>query len=144
MNIANLVVTKGLVVAQNTTTPQLIQVTASTTDIQSGIVDLKWQNVSNDGNLAGIFATANVVYGGAFEWLSSWTPIAHLIQGRIEALENLALQGKASRFSRNMAYNLFAANCTYKFLPVFPVSQQFSAYKTHLMPKSPESFSVPS
>ncbi|KAH6722851.1 putative polyketide synthase [Leptodontidium sp. MPI-SDFR-AT-0119] len=110
MNIANLVVTKGLVVAQNTTTPQLIQVTASTTDIQSGIVDLKWQNVSNDGNLAGIFATANVVYGGAFEWLSSWTPIAHLIQGRIEALENLALQGKASRFSRNMAYNLFAAN----------------------------------
>lgn len=110
MNIANLVVTKGLVVAQNNKTPQLIRVTAATTDIHSGVVDLTWQTVDNDGNVNDPFATVNILYGDASEWLSSWTSIAHLIHGRAEALERLAAEGKANRFSRNMAYTLFASN----------------------------------
>ena len=110
MNIANLVVTKGLIAQNNNKTPQLIQVTAATADIRSGVVDLTWKNVDNDGNVHEPFATANVFYGDASEWLSSWTSIAHLIHGRIEALERLAAEGKANRFSRNMAYTLFASN----------------------------------
>ena len=90
--------------------PQLIQVTAATTDIHSGVVHLTWQNVDSEDNVHEPFATANVFYGDASEWLSSWTSIAHFIHGRIEALERLAVEGKANRFSRNMAYTLFASN----------------------------------
>jgi len=110
INIANLVVTKGLVAQSNNKTPQLIRVTAATADVHSGVVDLTWQNVDNDGNVHEPFATANIFYGDASEWLSSWISIAHLIQGRVEALERLAAEGKANRFSRNMAYTLFASN----------------------------------
>lgn len=110
MNIANLVVTKGLIAQNNNKTPQLIRVTAATADVHSGVIDLTWQNVDDDDNVHEPFATANVVYGDASEWLSSWTSIAHLIHGRIEALERLAAEGKANRFSRNMAYTLFASN----------------------------------
>ena len=110
MNVANLVVSKGLIAQNNHETPQLIRVTVTTTDVHSGIADLTWQNVDNDGNVHEPFATANVFYGDASEWLSSWTSIAHLVHGRIEALEHLATEGKANRFSRNMAYTLFASN----------------------------------
>ncbi|KAL9094354.1 MAG: hypothetical protein Q9165_003495 [Trypethelium subeluteriae] len=110
MNIANLAVTKGLVAQSNTKIPQLIQVTAATTDANSNGVDLTWQNVDNDGNIHEPFATAKVFFGNAAEWLSSWSPIVHLIQSRVEALESLAAEGTANRFSRNMAYTLFASN----------------------------------
>ena len=110
MNIANLVVEKGLIAKTDTKTPQLIQVTAATSDIHSGVVELTWQNVDNDGNVFEPFATAKIFYGDKSEWLDSWTSITHLIQNRVEALEGLAVTGKASRFSRNMAYTLFASN----------------------------------
>ncbi|KAL5345167.1 Non-reducing polyketide synthase PKS8-1 [Pseudogymnoascus australis] len=110
MNFANLVVTKGLVAQTSNKTPQLFQVTAVTSDVRLGVVDLTWQNVDNDGYVHEPFATANILYGYASEWISSWAPFAHLIHGRIEALERLATEGKANRFSRNMAYTIFASN----------------------------------
>ncbi|KAF2272823.1 putative polyketide synthase [Westerdykella ornata] len=110
MNVANLVVTKGLVAQSSNKTPQLIRVTAATDDINSRTVDLTWQNVDTDGNVHEPFATAKLLYGDASEWLSSWAPIAHLVHSRVEALERLASEGKANRFSRNMAYTLFASN----------------------------------
>ncbi|KFZ02364.1 hypothetical protein V500_00253 [Pseudogymnoascus sp. VKM F-4518 (FW-2643)] len=110
VNFANLVVTKGLVAQTSNKTPQWFRVTAVTADVRSGVVDLTWQNVDNDGNAQEPFATANILYGDAPEWMSSWAPFAHLIHGRIEALERLAAEGKANRFSRNMAYTLFASN----------------------------------
>nr|QZS37281.1 non-reducing polyketide synthase [Talaromyces sp.] len=110
MNIINLHVTKGLVAQSDTQTPQLIRVTATTVNIDSGIVDLTWQNVDNDGSASEPFATARIIYGEASEWLSSWIPMAHLVQGRIEALEHMAAAGQANRLSRNMAYTLFASN----------------------------------
>jgi hypothetical protein len=45
MNVVNLEVLKGLVAQKNTKTSQLIQVSATTADMHSGIVDLKWHNV---------------------------------------------------------------------------------------------------
>lgn len=110
MNMADLVVTKGLVAQTNTKTPQLFRVSASTADLDSGVVDLTWRLVDNDGNASEPFANASVRYGAASEWLTSWAPLAHLVLGRIEALEQLAARGQASRFSRNMAYTLFASN----------------------------------
>lgn len=53
MDIADLVVTKGLIARKGSTTrPQLIQAMAETSDIVSGVVDLTWQNVDADGTAA--------------------------------------------------------------------------------------------
>ncbi|EED18910.1 polyketide synthase, putative [Talaromyces stipitatus ATCC 10500] len=110
MNIINLHVTKGLVAQSNTKKPQLIRVTATTANIDLGIVDLTWQNVDNAGNARESFATAQIIFGNASEWLSSWVPMAHFVQGRIETLEHMAATGQASRLSHSMAYKLFASN----------------------------------
>ena len=110
IDIANLVVTKGLVAQKNTKIPQVIQISVTTTDIRSGVADITWQNVHSDGGVDECFATANLYYGNSAHWLRSWIPTTHLIQGRIEALEALAERGIANRFSRNMAYRLFANN----------------------------------
>ncbi|KIA75323.1 polyketide synthase [Aspergillus ustus] len=111
INIANLVVTKGLVAQSNTSTSQLFRVKASTPDIHTSPVSLTWQTVNNAGSHPETFATAELHYTPeASQWLSSWSPITHLLHSRIRVLEALVTQGKANRFSRNMAYTLFGAN----------------------------------
>ncbi|KAJ8125824.1 hypothetical protein O1611_g7816 [Lasiodiplodia mahajangana] len=110
MDVSNLEVVKGLVAQKNTKVPQMIQVTISTKDITSGIAHLTWQNVDSAGNPGEPFATADMYFGDKKEWLDSWVPQTHLIQGRIEALETLAAQGVANRLSHTMAYRLFANN----------------------------------
>ncbi|KAF2111953.1 putative polyketide synthase [Lophiotrema nucula] len=110
MNVSDLVVTKGLVANKNTETPQLIQVSATVEHIDSGIVSLEWYNVSSTGTVDEPFATARIYYEPTTSWLSSWTSMTHLVQGRIEALERLANEGIANRLSHNMAYGLFAKN----------------------------------
>ncbi|KAK3291290.1 putative polyketide synthase [Chaetomium fimeti] len=113
INISNLVVREGLVAQNNTNVPQLIQVSIATTDIESGVAQLEWHTVTNDGRSLvdeEPIVTAQVVYRHSADWLSSWSPLQHLIQGRIEALSRLADEGVANRFSHNMAYLLFAAN----------------------------------
>jgi monodictyphenone polyketide synthase len=110
MNVANVHVLKGLVAQKDTTTPQRIQVSVETKDISSGVANLQWFNVSSDGTIDEPFASANIYYDDAAQWLESWIPQAHLVKGRIEALERLAEEGTANRFSHNMAYLLFANN----------------------------------
>jgi iterative type I PKS product template protein len=110
INIADLEVSKGLVAQKNTEKPQLIQVSATVENIESGYAILEWHNVASNGEVSEPFATAVLYYGSATEWLASWIPVTHLIQGRIEALERLAEEGIANRLSHNMAYLLFASN----------------------------------
>lgn len=110
MNITDLVVTKGLVAQRNTKVPQYFRVTATTADINAAGADLMWQNVANDGTVSEPFATCRVAYGSGDTWLSSWSPLAHLVQGRIETLERLAAEGIANRFSHKMAYTLFSSS----------------------------------
>lgn len=110
MNVANLEVLKGLIANKNTKKPQLIQVSIATEDIYSRVADLQWYNVHSDGTVDEPFANANIYYEDAAEWLSTWSPIAHLIQSRIETLERMADDGTANKFSHNMAYSLFANN----------------------------------
>ena len=95
---------------KNTTTPQLIQVSISTEDILSGVASLEWHNVNPEGSLDDPFASAAIYYGNAAEWLQSWIPHTHLVQGRMETLERLADEGTANRLSHKMAYLLFANN----------------------------------
>ncbi|KAK4248222.1 hypothetical protein C7999DRAFT_31275 [Corynascus novoguineensis] len=110
MNIANLEVLKGLVAQKNTDSPQLIQVSATVDDISLGTAHLKWHNVSVQGEVDEPFASADLHFGVAADWLRSWVPMIHLIQGRIQELERLAESGIANRLSHNMAYLLFANN----------------------------------
>jgi iterative type I PKS product template protein len=110
MNITDLEVLKGLVAKKNPTIPQLIRVSAETANIYSDAVNLKWHNIGSDGTVEEPFASANIYYGDATEWLTSWVPINHLIQGRIQDLERQAEAGTANRFSHNYAYLLFANN----------------------------------
>ncbi|KAI4215145.1 MAG: hypothetical protein LQ351_002460 [Letrouitia transgressa] len=110
MNVSNLVVTKGLIAQKNTKKPQRIQVTALA-DLTESKVDLRWHNVNDDGSLdeeeTG-FANANIFYGDSEAWLTDWTRSEHLVRGRIEALDRMALEGTANKVNRNMAYRLFA------------------------------------
>jgi len=74
--------------------PQLIRVTAATADVHSGVVDLTWQNVDNDGNVRESFATRQHFFTAMhLNGSPLGFSIAHLIQGRIEALERLACRG---------------------------------------------------
>nr|AGI60157.1 type I polyketide synthase PKS5 [Dolichousnea longissima] len=108
MNVANLEVSKGLVAQKSPKTHQLIQVSAVTADIHSGTVNLKWHTVHSNGTVDDPFASANIYYGDPDEWLTSWVPSTHLVQGRIQTLEQLAEEGTANRISHSMAYRLFA------------------------------------
>ncbi|EME79056.1 uncharacterized protein MYCFIDRAFT_34361 [Pseudocercospora fijiensis CIRAD86] len=106
MNMTDLLVTKGLVAQNKTKYPQEFRVTAATPDITSGQIMMSWQNVDDNEP----FATATLILGDANDWLSSWESMSHLICSRIDSLERMAAEGKASRFTRNMAYTLFASN----------------------------------
>lgn len=108
VNVANLEVVRGLVAQNNTNMARLIQVSAETADMNPGLVHLACQNVDMNGTVHELFATANIIYGDAQQWLASWTPMTHLIEGRIEILERLAQNGIASRYSHSMAHTLSA------------------------------------
>ncbi|KAL4780401.1 hypothetical protein BJX76DRAFT_351026 [Aspergillus varians] len=108
MDVTNLEVLKGLVAQKKKDTAQLIQVSIETSDLQ--VASMKWARVQPNGAVEDPFASANVYYGDVTQWLNSWASIAHLVQGRIEALTQMADKGVANRFSNSMAYRLFAQN----------------------------------
>jgi acyl carrier protein len=74
--------------------------------VNSNTAALSWYNVNEDIT----FATANLYFDDPSQWLSSWVPFNHLIQGRIQDLERMAESGIANRFTNSMAYLLFGAN----------------------------------
>ncbi|RWA08250.1 hypothetical protein EKO27_g6849 [Xylaria grammica] len=96
--------------SQEVDKPQLIHVSITTSDINLNYARLEWFNVLPDGSLDEPFASATVSYEDTKEWLDSWIPSTHFVQGRIQDLERLAESGVANRFTRNMAYLLFATN----------------------------------
>ncbi|KAI1810485.1 ketoacyl-synt-domain-containing protein [Poronia punctata] len=104
MDVSDLQVHKGLVVQQNTQIPQLIRVSAEISAQEPGTARLHWYNVPSDE----AFATASIYYGSADSWLDRWSPITHLVQSRVESLEQLARDGLATRFYKDTAYWMFA------------------------------------
>lgn len=110
MDMRNLNVLKGLVSQKYIKTPQLFRVSAEISDIDSGVAHLKWFNFTPAGDVEDPFASAELYFGDAKAWIDSWTPMAHLIQSRIEALEQMSVRGEATRFSHSMAYRLFGNN----------------------------------
>ncbi|PVH97524.1 hypothetical protein DM02DRAFT_684837 [Periconia macrospinosa] len=100
--------TKGFVAqGKNTKLRPLLRVTAFTSDISSGVVDVAWQNVENEGNTHeprrpstesrpnGSRPGVQLLTFSKVAWRPSSIYVA---------------QGKASRFSHNTAYTIFANN----------------------------------
>lgn len=111
MNICDMEVLKGLVAKSKADASQLIQVTLTVSDLDTNTAELEWRTVHDNGvPNEDAMASSTLVYGDSKQWLDSWIPMTHLIQGRIEALERLAATGVANRFNRTMAYLLFANN----------------------------------
>lgn len=108
IEITGLEVLRGLVANNNRDTPQLLQVSVTTANIDFNTAALTWRTVATDGTVSDPFATATLFFGDAAKWLASWVPMTHLVRGRIQDLERLANMGVANRFSHNMAYQLFA------------------------------------
>ncbi|KAH6658474.1 hypothetical protein BKA67DRAFT_656663 [Truncatella angustata] len=111
MNVANLVVVKGLVAKKKHDTTQFLRVSIKTTDINTNHAELQWHNVQDNGMPEDEpFATADLYYEDAEEWLSSWSPIGHLVQSRVDTLKRMASDGTANQLSHKMAYALFKHN----------------------------------
>lgn len=103
---------KGLVSNNDTSKPQLIQVSLSTPHIDGNTAEMKWYNVDANGAVADDFFASATLYftADAATWLESWRPLQHLVQGRVAELERLAAEGVANRLSHAMAYRMFATN----------------------------------
>ncbi|EFX02748.1 polyketide synthase [Grosmannia clavigera kw1407] len=112
IDIANLQVVKGLVAYKDTSVPQVIQVSVVVDDVSTlSVARLAWHNVQADKTLEELpFATAELHFGSPAGWLQAWSPLTHLVQGRIDELTRLADLGVANRLSRNMANTLFAGS----------------------------------
>lgn len=78
-------------------------------DLDTCCMSLAWFNVSAETGerAAESFATAVVRFENPRDWVVEWDRLTHLVLGRIEALEQMAAEGKASRLSKSLAYTLF-------------------------------------
>lgn len=99
-------VLQGLIAQKFSKDEQLIELQA-VTDLAKSSTTLHWYRVQNGVRETDHFASAVVKYGNASNWLSSWQRLAHLVNGRIASLEQMATDGTASVLPRNMAYRLF-------------------------------------
>ncbi|EEQ30779.1 conidial yellow pigment biosynthesis polyketide synthase [Microsporum canis CBS 113480] len=78
-------------------------------DLSTNSMSLAWFNADGETGecAAESFATATVRFEDPVAWKKEWARLTHLVRGRIEALEQRAAEGKASRLSKPLAYALF-------------------------------------
>ncbi|KAJ5323477.1 Type I Iterative PKS [Penicillium atrosanguineum] len=107
MDVANMEVLHAQVAHTDKSRAQLLQVEAKL-DLDSKQMIIQWFNVSTDGERAAeAYASGTVYFSDPVEWCKEWDRVTHLVNSRIESLNQMALEGTANRLSRNMAYNLF-------------------------------------
>lgn len=101
-------VEQGLIARKDRSLPQWIQIRAIA-DLSIGSVRMSWHHVDDQGRRAeDSFVTAVAEYGNPENWLQEWCPMTHLVLSRINDLQRLADEGKATSLSRDMVYTLFA------------------------------------
>ncbi|KAL3475801.1 hypothetical protein BJX99DRAFT_270936 [Aspergillus californicus] len=109
MDVADLEVLHATVAspAKNITQPLFLD---AHLDLSARRMSLAWFNVdpSTGGKALQSYASGAVRLESNPEiWQTEWDRMAHLIVGRIEALERMALENKASQLSKALAYALF-------------------------------------
>jgi len=107
MNVTNMEVLHAQVAQKVTSSTQLLRVEANI-DLSAQAMTLHWYNASEDGTpSAESFASTTVYYEDPAGWQTEWDRVAHLVNGRIDVLSQMAANGTANKLSRNMAYTLF-------------------------------------
>ncbi|KAH1487245.1 hypothetical protein LV164_007856 [Aspergillus fumigatus] len=78
-------------------------------NLSTSSMSLAWFNASAETGecAAESFATCVVRFEDPAAWTREWDRLSHLVLGRIEALEQRAVEGKASKLSKPLAYALF-------------------------------------
>ncbi|GKZ51942.1 hypothetical protein AbraIFM66951_008390 [Aspergillus brasiliensis] len=111
MDLCDFEVQHAQVANTNSNTPQPLALEAHL-DLPTRHMSLAWYDVDATTNqrAAAPFATGSIKYpadatGAA--WTTEWSRITHLIQGRIEALQQMAAENQASTLSNPLAYALF-------------------------------------
>lgn len=108
MNFGDIEVLHAQVANKSVGKTQLLALKAHL-DVATCSMSLAWFNVNDETGepVTDSFASGTVRFEDACTWRTEWDRITHLVLGRIEALEDMAIQGKASRLSKGMAYTLF-------------------------------------
>lgn len=107
MNVTNMEVLHAQIAASDKNGSQLLMMEASI-DMAAKATTIYWYNVSVDGLRSDTsFASATVLYEDPSTWQTEWDRVEHFVNGRIEALSQMAADGTANKLSRNMTYNLF-------------------------------------
>lgn len=107
MDVSNLEVLHAQVAHSDKSRAQLLQIEAKL-DLGTKQMAIQWFNVSTEeGRTAEPYATATVLFADPASWRKEWDRLAHLVNGRIASLSQMAVDGTANRLSRGMAYTLF-------------------------------------
>lgn len=107
MSVNNMVILEGQVADPARGSKQLLQLEAAL-DATARTMPIQLYNVSDDGiRAAQPFGSCCVTFEDVASWREEWRRIQHLVLGQIRTLQTLALEGKANRLTRNMAYTLF-------------------------------------
>ncbi|MCJ1478063.1 hypothetical protein MMC13_006738 [Lambiella insularis] len=87
--------------------PQILKITAEA-DKSRGRIDLSFTTGSTE------HCKCVAEYGDKTAWLAEWSRAAHLVEGRMEALQKQAQENKAHVLLQGMAYKLFASFVDYE------------------------------
>jgi iterative type I PKS product template protein len=102
INVADFEYHEPVVKLINTSEPQPILVSAEA-DLEKMEVHVKWFNPAKEI----WYCHATVFYEDPSSWLSTWSRSTKLITSRIDALNDMAATGKASKLTTDLAYSLF-------------------------------------
>ena len=102
INVADFEYHEPVVKRINTSDPQPIQVAAEA-DLEKMQVHVKWFNPAKEI----WYCHATVFYEDPSSWLSTWARSAKLVTSRVDALNEMAAIGKASKLTTDLAYSLF-------------------------------------
>ena len=108
INVADFEYHEPVVKQRSTSNAQPILVTAEA-DLDKMEVHIKWFNPAKEL----WYCHATVFYEHPSSWLSTWSRSAKLVSSRVEALNDLAATGKASKLTANLAYHLFGKLVNY-------------------------------
>lgn len=102
INVADFEYHEPVVKQQNTSDAQPI-IVAAEADLDKMEVHVKWFNPAKEL----WYCHATIFYEDHSNWLSTWSRSAKLVTSRIEALNDMAATGKASKLTTDLAYSLF-------------------------------------
>ena len=107
MNVTDMEVLHAQVAQKVASSPQLLQMEAEL-DLDDQALTIHWYNILEDNSRAPeSFASTTVFFEDPSTWQTEWERVTHLVQGRIDSLSQMAVTGKASKLSKNLAYTLF-------------------------------------